>query len=216
MVIALVCSRFHIVILSLVLLEAGSYGRRRYQDMDVSDVSYLTDQEGILRAAKLYFQLLGTYNPGADDAHRRVPYCPGTIKDACISMDKLHDFLLHKWIPPSALVSPKIRLYQHQVDGHRFRKDTNARMTLEDLVTYLLTRPRKSVPDPVRALLLPRGHLDDKAWPGETSAVKKHLRDQVMEAGGPHNRHERAYTTDSAPFTARICDKKCAMRAISQ
>ncbi|KAK3270892.1 hypothetical protein CYMTET_20730 [Cymbomonas tetramitiformis] len=149
----------------------------------------------------------------------RFPQCPGDLQKAgCISGPELKRFLRNKWIPGRALLPPAVRAYSHRDEGHLFVERVGARATLEDFVTYLLTRPRNSVPEPVRALLLPNGMKGDKDWPGEASAaVLLKLREhQNHSLGNTTADNQIDYATDVELYTGRACREKCAARALQE
>ncbi|KAK3270893.1 hypothetical protein CYMTET_20730 [Cymbomonas tetramitiformis] len=164
----------------------------------------------------------------------RFPQCPGDLQKAgCISGPELKRFLRNKWIPGRALLPPAVRAYSHRDEGHLFVERVGARATLEDFVTYLLTRPRNSVPEPVRALLLPNGMKGDKDWPGEASAavllkLRFHLSLSAAEKfqnlilacflaeGRSDGDNQIDYATDVELYTGRACREKCAARALQE
>eukprot|EP00854_Cymbomonas_tetramitiformis_P021688 gene21688-26083_t len=103
------------------------------------------------------------------------PYVPAS---GCVRVEVLKAFLRGKWIPaketlpPRALHDLELPLPPHHYHrhtastiGHLFEPADSDEYILNDFLLYLLTRPEKAVPPPVRELLLPKAFRH--SWPGD-------------------------------------------------
>lgn len=147
------------------------------------------------RASILYFRLRHDFNPDTDYATGKPddPCILATLSkqlsiargesgeaqknstlDRCVSATKLSSFLTDKFIGARDCVQGEVCAQEGTTsDGRMFLMKYINRQTptirpdilMADFITYVLSRPREAVPDPVADLIRPPTLTDDK-WPG--------------------------------------------------
>ncbi|KAK3240366.1 hypothetical protein CYMTET_49789 [Cymbomonas tetramitiformis] len=182
-----------------------------------------------VRGAKLYLRLVGQL--GIHETSSDVPsYChPYVPASGCVRVEVLKAFLRGKWIPaketlpPRALHDLELPLPPHHYHrhtastiGHLFEPADSDEYILNDFLLYLLTRPEKAVPPPVRELLLPKAFRH--SWPGDVpgrDSFKPPRKDcGLREKDSCHLLAMQYQEADTEDFTSHACNEICSNAAI--